>query len=70
MPGKSGRSGRYAVQRHDDAYWARLRKEFENCEYENSGAYCTSALPERRRNFLVPNRLEAALRWKVEWVDD
>ena len=30
---------------HDDAYWARLRKEFQEGSYPHSGAYSPHAYP-------------------------
>ena len=56
MGKKPGRGGRFAIQKHDDAYWAKMRRDFERCQHEYSGAYCASAMPEMRRNFLVSNR--------------
>jgi hypothetical protein len=38
MPVNSG-AGRQKANTHSDAYWDRLRSEFQNCEYGHSGAY-------------------------------
>ena len=38
MRGLKG-TGRARSNRHDDAYWQRLRRQFENCEYDHTGAY-------------------------------
>ena len=38
MRGLSG-TGRARSNRHDEAYWDRLRRQFQNCEYDHSGAY-------------------------------
>lgn len=49
---KKGRKGIQAYCVHNEAYWSKLRKQFQSCAYENSGAYCSSAQPKFKRNFL------------------
>lgn len=53
MAGKNGRKGMtrgksLATNDHNSqAYWDKLRQEFQQGHHENSGAYCASAQPKR-----------------------
>lgn len=38
------------VQKHDKAYWDRLRRQFEACDYPHAGAYQSEAAMSRSQN--------------------
>jgi hypothetical protein len=40
MKGRTGK-GRIKTNSHDQAYWDRLKTQFESCDYDHSGAYRT-----------------------------
>ena len=50
--GRRGRRGRRTNAYQTDAYWERLRQEFQAGVHSNSGAYCASAHPSSGRQLL------------------
>lgn len=52
-------TGRKTTNEHQQKYWGRLKKQFNHCQYDHTGAYSSFREPKSKEMSILQIQLEA-----------